>query len=316
MVGMRKNWKRRLKWLGWLIAALFFITTFQRLLQQNNWQTIYRSAQWPNFLIACCFLLVGLFFRSMSGKVAHDTLRYPITVIQSYRFWFVSQLSKYIPGGVWQFATRGSMYTLNGMPALLSAAVIIWETLIILLTGIFLVLSSDVAMSDDNHRRLLGLAIALLLLTWLTQARWFWQLLIQVRLPLATQMLTIINQLGARRYWATIGLTGLALIGWVFINLGFYFVALTFITAEQIRLTQAFFIYSLAWVTGFLVIIAPGGLGIRELVILAFFTPLAGESVAILISVLSRLWWMLAEGIHISFTFGLSLLENRKGSVS
>ena len=316
MIYLRQHWRTLLNWLAWITAGVFFFLAFQRLLEQDNWQIIYRTAHWTNFIVACGFLLVGLFFRSLSGWVAHTGLRYPLTIEQSYRFWFLSQLSKYIPGGVWQFATRGSLYTQNGMPPLTSAAVILWETAIILLVGIFMVASSGIAVTANNRMLLIGVTIGLLVMIWLTQARWFWKLLADRQLPLSQRILTTIDQLGTRRYQVILSLSGLALVGWIFINIGFHFVVLTFVPDQSIGLAQTFFAYPLAWIIGFIVIIAPGGLGVREIVLVAFFSQLVGESVAIMISMMSRLWWMLAEGLHISLTLILSMLNRRKEPVA
>jgi uncharacterized membrane protein YbhN (UPF0104 family) len=62
---------------------------------------------------------------------------------------------------------------------------------------------------------------------------------------------------------------------------------------------QAAGIFALSWCAGFVVVIAPAGLGVREYtlaLLLGSFIP-SGEAIAI--SFLARLWWTAAEVLYI-----------------
>lgn len=52
-----------------------------------------------------------------------------------------------------------------------------------------------------------------------------------------------------------------------------------------------------AWLTGFLLLLAPGGLGIRETALIAFMELFTGRPEAIIIAGVSRLWTILPEAV-------------------
>ncbi len=69
-----------------------------------------------------------------------------------------------------------------------------------------------------------------------------------------------------------------------------------------------FLMYALAWLAGVIVIGAPGGIGIRESFLLVFLSPLYGEDVVLISSLLHRFVFILAE----SSAFGLGWLGYKK----
>jgi uncharacterized membrane protein YbhN (UPF0104 family) len=70
------------------------------------------------------------------------------------------------------------------------------------------------------------------------------------------------------------------------------------------RLPALVGIFAGAWVIGFLSFLAPGGLGVREgilVYLLGFYLP---SHVAIVVTLLSRLWVTAAELMGMALTFG------------
>lgn len=72
--------------------------------------------------------------------------------------------------------------------------------------------------------------------------------------------------------------------------------------------------FSLSWFVGFIVVVVPGGLGIREGVLAAMLAPTVGTEAAILVTLVSRLlWWLTlallaAGGVSV---LGTSILRRR-----
>lgn len=296
-----------LSYLGWIAALFFFIYYLRNLSAAENWSDILNRIDLADFLIASALLFLGLLCRGTSGYLAHRILGFPLTFRQGYRFWFLSQLSKYVPGGIWQFSTRSSLYHSAGMPLVLASALSFWEIAAILLSGIAIILIAGTALSENALVWGAGWLLLVFLLA-LTQMRRFWRLF--ARMKFAATMLEMMEMLSNRRLYLNAALVLLSLVGWLFVNLGFHFVVLSLVAGHQFDLSQTFFIYTLAWVAGFLVIIAPGGLGVREAVLIAYYLPLLGEPTAIVISLLARLWWTLAEALHIVLSIFLTTIHS------
>ena len=60
---------------------------------------------------------------------------------------------------------------------------------------------------------------------------------------------------------------------------------------------QFMLLFGVAWIAGYLVPGAPGGLGVREAVMLLLFAPMVGPGVAVGISISMRVANMLGDGL-------------------
>ncbi len=72
--------------------------------------------------------------------------------------------------------------------------------------------------------------------------------------------------------------------------------------------------FTLAWLSGYLIPGAPGGLGVRELMLLVIFTPLSGESGALIASIILRL--ITISGDIFTFLTGLLIKDTSVKSSS
>lgn len=94
-----------------------------------------------------------------------------------------------------------------------------------------------------------------------------------------------------------------------FMGLGFFYLINSLIHLPFQNLLSIVGIYVLAGVLGFVAFFAPSGLGVREGVLVLFLQPYFPLNIAILISLLARVWTILAE---LSLAGGFYLLEKVK----
>ena len=95
-----------------------------------------------------------------------------------------------------------------------------------------------------------------------------------------------------------------AILSWGFWSLGFYFLSVSIYGTELSTSTMGL-IFSLASVIGVVSVFSPGGLGVREGVLLAYLTFINWEkSDAISLVIVSRFWFLFGE----CFIFFLALL--------
>ena len=58
--------------------------------------------------------------------------------------------------------------------------------------------------------------------------------------------------------------------------------------------------FVVAWLAGFISLLTPGGLGVREGVAIALLAPMVGTDVAALATVVSRVTWTIVDGLTIA----------------
>ncbi|MCS7250183.1 MAG: flippase-like domain-containing protein [candidate division WOR-3 bacterium] len=100
----------------------------------------------------------------------------------------------------------------------------------------------------------------------------------------------------------------LYILCWFFQGVAFFFLIKTFYFPISFHnLLSLIGIYALSWMLGFIVLIAPGGLGVREGSILLFLKDIFPMSIASLIALISRIWITIHELLNF-LIFGLIFL--------
>lgn len=193
---------------------------------------------------------------------------------------FTSQLGKYLPGSVWQFAGRVGLAKRRGVPvqtALMSVvAEVVLSSLAAGLLGL-LVVPAWVALVV-----LAGVALAAVVVFRLAPraALRVTRLLARLRVDRATFTAAVrAAPVGGALYIPVLGAYGLAF--WLTGR------ALFAVPASQLGVYIGTF--ALAWLAGLAAVFAPGGIGVREAVIAALLTSRLGEAHAIVLAATSRI---------------------------
>ncbi len=304
--------KRLLTIAWWVIAGLFFVIAWREFVgPDQSLGELLRPVDWWLFALALAVLIFGQVVRAQLTYASHTALGYHVERGEGFRYWVFSQMGKYIPGGIWLFASRTVFYQQNGMPTLIASGVVVWETLSILITGIVIVLVSIPTLPVFKWGMIgsigaAGLLIAAAISLW--QMPRFWEWLTRLRIPGAQLMLRFVNETADRRTKLLRGHLILAAVSWVIIGSGFYLLTLSFPPLRGLSLLSANAIFIASWVIGFLVLIAPGGIGSREAALIAFLLPLISPSEALAFAVIARIWWTLGEALLFLFGGGMQVL--------
>ncbi|MGB9724469.1 MAG: lysylphosphatidylglycerol synthase domain-containing protein [Chloroflexia bacterium] len=281
------------------VAALLAIAFFFGWFLSQNWEEVRTlSLQYDVRFLFLSFGLLGLFFALLvlGWLQILRWMGFPRDALSGARVWFISQLGKYVPGKVLMAVSRVYLATQEGIAPPIGLLSLYMEILLLILAGLLLYLAIWPAWSTSGPYTWLGLAalpvgLALSYPPWLERmVNW------------------ILHRF--RREPIRLGLH----YGQVLRLLLFYVASWCVYGASQYCLIAAFFplrveaalpilgISSLSWVLGFLVLIAPAGLGIREgaqAILLAQFLP---TPVAMVTPLVSRLLWSLGEGLGVLVT--------------
>lgn len=201
-----------------------------------------------------------------------------------WRAFFVSQLSKYLPGGIWSVLGRAFFYQQAGLPPRETGALVLLE--------------------------LIGLVIAAVLVGLLgVPALWPWVQATDGWLVLAIALAGAVGVAGAtltRRRWLPafagvrlrdfVGVCLRYVVTWLMLGAAFGLVVLALGQAlTPLQFVAAIGVHAVAWLVGFLVVFAPGGIGVRDAILAAGLAPFVPMPLPLAISVLARLAWTLAE---------------------
>lgn len=214
---------------------------------------------------------------------------------RSARIWSISNFGKYVPGKVWSIGALSVLAGREGVSGVAAAGAAVLGTLLNIGTGFGIVALSGARVLGAIHPWMQKLALAgaacfavgvLLLprllppfLRWLTARR---------------GLTPADRQLSARTLWTV---TAINAIAWVGYGLAFAAFARG-VTPNVAGAAVAFItVYTASYLWGYLVLVAPGGLGVREVALAAMLVALgmATTPEAAVLAFASRVWITLLE---------------------
>ena len=313
----RSQWLARLKPVGqWLIVALVLFFLGRVLVLQ--WSEV-RAVEWQVDVpvLAGSYVLLGLVWLTLVAnwrwlmKRMGASLGYGV----SWRIWFLSNIVRYIPGNVWQFLGMVYLCHQEGIAAATTLASIVLYQVVSVASG--LALAGAVYLVVGQMGGVGGVPGAEVpLLPWEVPG---WALGVLVILAVVVCYPPLLNwalrqvfrllrrepvqvQLAvghvARFFFHRLGI-------WALQGLAFAMFVLSVYPVHRGDLLIIAASFVVSWVIGFLSLLTPSGLGVREVVqagLLALVVPLP---VAVALAILSRIWLIIGEvvaaGIGLAF---------------
>jgi uncharacterized membrane protein YbhN (UPF0104 family) len=224
----------------------------------------------------------------------------------------ISQFGKYLPGNVGHFAGRAALGHAAGIPYTVTLGTILIETLWNLAVGtgfaaVALLLYSDSLRSLMPHA--IGQLELGLLTVSLTILPWFGIVTLNRLFP------ALSRRLGGGKPVATPSLRTSLIVGAVVV-VGFLILggilklqALWLFGVESGDFLTLTCLFVASWLVGYVIPGAPGGVGVREAMMVLLFTPVVGAGAAVGLGVSMRLATMLGDSV--SFLLGLSSRKYR-----
>ncbi len=284
-----------MKPLRWILTTVFVLVIFFFLLRSliRNWQQIpFADLRFHPLLLLVSFGFLALMFLCFVRGWQKIIERLGEKIPFRRAFWVMaaSQTAKYVPGGIWFALGRVYLGKNEGLKSEIVGLSVIIETALTFLAGIVLFLVALACSRPEQFIRYAALIPAFILF------------LVLLYPPVLSALLNPALKL-FRRAPVTITLhyRDLASLVIYYVGLwltqiaGFY---LLINSIYRLGLPHFFFImssYIISWMAGFIVILAPGGLGIREATMTLILSAFLPGPLAIAVSFLSRLWLTLFE---------------------
>jgi uncharacterized membrane protein YbhN (UPF0104 family) len=277
----------------WLTAAVlavvagFFVATLAA-----RWNDVI-SVNWrlrPGLFVLACVLLavsyalVACLWGLALGRAAGTRL------VAGVRIWFLSNLARYVPGNVWSYVGAVELARREGVARGTTLAVMALTQ--VLSVGVALLVGLPVLVAERarlGRPALLGVAVAAAVAGLAVLFRRRLLALARRRRPgfdpaaLTPSAGTVVVLVaGYAAYWAVTGLAFAALVA-----------SLASLAAADVPLVVA--AYAAAYAAGFLALLTPAGLGVREGVLVVALAPVLPAGPALVVALVSRVWMMLAE---------------------
>lgn len=191
--------------------------------------------------------------------------------VRTQRRWvgvfFQAQLGKYIPGSVWQYAGRAAAARTNGIPV----------------RPVGVSLPVEFAASG-----LAGGTMAAFFLGW-------WGLAVVAAVAVVLIAGSRLSRLGRPAVRATVIATVLYLPVWLLLGGSFWLCAHGLLAVPERDLALYIGAFAVAFLAGLFAVYAPGGIGVREAVLVALLHSRIGTANALVVAAASRLIFILVD---------------------
>jgi uncharacterized membrane protein YbhN (UPF0104 family) len=248
--------------------------------------------------IVAAFGLLALLFLTYAKVWQYILSRfgYRLGFGRSMRVWFLSQAGRYVPGKVWFALGRIYLCQREGVPKGVATVAIGLELALVLGSALVVFgLATWVSPSLAAERYAIGLWLIPIILVGLHPSvmRAVLRRVRRVRVPLEI------------KYREVLGLLGVYVICWVVYGLGFYLVGTSLVVGGVLPdlgngtlsdgLPAMVGINSLSWAGGFLSLVTPAGLGVREGISSVILRDMVAVPYPSIIPLVARIWVTLAE---------------------
>lgn len=286
---MQFPWKRVAQ-----VAVLLLAVGFLVALVAGQWSAL-RAYQWR---LAPGWALLALVGLELTWLLELDTWRMilaglggPLRYRQAAPIWFLSNIIRYIPGNIWQFLGMAELAHEAGVPRLVTLTSIVLHQAISTAVGVVVAALYFAAVGEGAWLRYLRP------LLWLAPLGLF---LLQPRL-LQAALNGVLRRLGRPTIQVTLtwGQVWLLILRYfvVWLILGLSFAALvravTPIALDAVPFLVA--AWAAAYVIGYLSLLTPAGLGVREGVLAVLLFTLMPQPVAAVVAIIARLWMVVGE---------------------
>lgn len=291
-----------------VVSAGYFLTALWRY--ADSLPAIEWGTAGVTVLVAA--MLIYMFQVSLAGMAWHLWLRSvsePSHLSLAVALFAISQIAKYMPGGIAQHVARVALGRRHGLG---TPGIVITITLeqswaliagiVVAATALAFVGPTLAGIDMPSPLRLMVIAVVALIIPfigiWLigkSRPRFMNRWLGERRIPRPSTTILI-------SCFLLYGL-GLATAGWTIDLLARYLLG-----AEDSHILLAVGVFAVAWVAGFLAPVSPGGVGVREAVLLAGLAPAYGPGTAVAAAISYRVVSSVGDGL--AFALGC-LVEKR-----
>lgn len=297
---MRKKILDILKWV-WFVAVIlgasyYFYKNYQKISTYLETISILRIG--VSFLL----LFLGKLALSDLTRLSLKKVDVDLDYKDALTITSVTQLGKYLPGGIWHVAGKFGIYKARKISTKKSTAAIVFENLWLLSSALvvgaslLLISSQDVLCdfndifcnSGTNRAVLIGLPIVWVAALWIVDYLFFKEKRYTFKdfILLVAEMLVI---------WVSFGLS--------------FWMVFPIQSGFGMAITGAF---SISWVAGYVAFFAPGGIGIREYLLTIILASYFSSGQVATYATIHRLIWVVVEiilGAGSSLLFGIPVTD-------
>jgi uncharacterized membrane protein YbhN (UPF0104 family) len=280
----------------------------------DNWSQVKDTGftlQTFPFILSTLIFAFSYFIQVWAWYLITLKLKVAVSFPETIRSWFYSQLGKYLPGKVWLFLGRIYAYESRGKPKKLVSVALYFEMVTFMMAGGIIFLAALILFRETRSfysgKQLWWLVPFFILAFASVHPRVLQKIMNGVLILFRREPISL-----SVSYGDILGILIVCIVAWVVGGIGFHlFVDSIYPVPLQsiLFLTGALAISS---TLGLIAIFAPSGLGVREGALVFLLSFMMATPVAVVISILARIWMTFIEIGLIGMIYLLGQLQKKE----
>lgn len=302
---MRKKILDVLKWV-WFVAVLIGAAYYFK----RNYQEIsgyLKTISLGRVGLSVLFLFLGKFTLSDLTRISLKKVDHDIDYKDALTITSVTQLGKYLPGGIWHVAGKFGIYKARKLSTKKTTEAIIFENVWLLSSALvigvtFLLFSNQDVLCEFQSifckTETNQIILILLPLLWLAGLLIFDRLFFKEKRYRFSELVILLLEM---------------LLIWVSFGISCWLI----FPIHDGYITAIIGAFSLSWVAGYVAFFAPGGIGIREYLLTLLLSSFFSSGEVAIYATIHRLLWVLIEvilGASCTLIFGIPMTEGDEES--
>lgn len=294
------------KALSYILVIAIFTFLFWNI--AKNWPT-FASLSWnlniSDFVLFLFFTTFIYVSNILSWHVTTRLLGLRISLVSNARVWMVSNFSRFIPGGIWQYPSRVVLLSKRGVDRKSAVAAVLIEGLLTLSFGagvvVFTLVFWTLPIKYQDLRGILWIFLfSPVIIFSFTNKRIFDKILFVYSKIMKKEKVSL-NSIEIDKRWLLFAF--LSYLGrFLFIGGALFFLIRLAFPIDTTLFPVIVGIYALSWLLGYISFFAPAGLGVTEIALaslLSFYIPF---SFAAALAFVFRIATLTAEAIFLFAT--------------
>ena len=287
--------RRFLKSLQWVVVATLFVLMGRMV--WNNWVQV-REASFTfdplSLLLSTILFAFSYFIQFWAWYLITVRLGIAISLRETVKSWFYSQLGKYLPGKVWILLGRFYLYGSKGKSKKVISVALYFEAVIGVVAGGTLFLTALLFL-EESRSISSGKEPAWLILPFALAVVFLYPRVLEKMFNLVLRLFRREPVTIALSYRDILWILLISLLAWIVGGLGFYVFVNGIFTVPSTRVLFLTGALAFSCFLGLMAVFAPSGLGVREGALVYLLSAIMPASVAVIVSILTRIWMTLIE---------------------
>jgi hypothetical protein len=290
-------------------AVLFLVKTARE--HAGTFSTWNGPIDWPALVAASALVLGAFVLMVVTWSASLRWWNAGVSFLAALRMWSLSNLARFIPGAVWQFAGLAALAADEGISPLAATGAVLLQQLMLLATGIVVAVMMAPGWVQPIAGGLPPVVTAIIAIIALTAVAFV--------IPLAMPAIgRALGRLVKREFtWpqpssgSFAGYTAALVIPWLIYAAAFWLFARAVIGESAPGLAVAGGAFVASYVAGIVAVFAPAGIAVREAALVAMLAPVLDGRVALALALGSRLWMIALEILLAAAVIGLYRARGR-----